>query len=235
MKKSFAGKWVVGALTASLAAAPVFANQPDFAHISTTGYGEIQAKPDMAEFSVRVVQSQMDADQAKQGVDSVVDKFLDGLTKNGIDKADIQSSNLYLSPQYHYPEKGKPELIGYRASRTVTVQVMDLDKLNNYLDLALESGINQVDNIQLKVKDEGQYQEAARMAAIKDAQSKASSLAKGFEQQLGNVWRIEYRQQMNQPVVMRAMAMDSKAESNSYQDSVITIRDRVDVTYRIGN
>ncbi|GAL27905.1 protein of unknown function DUF541 [Vibrio variabilis] len=235
MKKSFAGKWVVGALTASLAAAPVFANQPDFAHISTTGYGEIQAKPDMAEFSVRVVQSQMDADQAKQGVDSVVDKFLDGLTKNGIDKADIQSSNLYLSPQYHYPEKGKPELIGYRASRTVTVQVMDLDKLNNYLDLALESGINQVDNIQLKVKDEGQYQEAARMAAIKDAQSKASSLAKGFEQQLGNVWRIEYRQQMNQPVVMRAMAMDSKTESNSYQDSVITIRDRVDVTYRIGN
>jgi uncharacterized protein YggE len=111
---------------------------------------------------------------------------------------------------------------------------MDLDKLNNYLDLALESGINQVDNIQLKVKDQGQYQEAARMAAIKDAQSKASSLAKGFEQQLGNVWRIEYRQQMNQPVVMRAMAMDSKAESNSYQDSVITIRDRVDVTYRIG-
>ncbi|GMQ47710.1 oxidative stress defense protein [Vibrio sp. 10N] len=224
---------VVGSLVVSLFAAPVFASQPEFAHISTTGYGEIQAKPDMAEFSVRVVQSQMDADQAKQGVDTVVDKFLDGLTKNGIDKADIQSSNLYLSPQYHYPEKGKPELIGYRASRTVTVQVMDLDKLNNYLDLALESGINQVDNIQLKVKDQGQYQEAARMAAIKDAQSKASSLAKGFDQQLGKVWRIEYLQQRNQPVVMRAMAMDNQAESNSYQDSVITIRDRVDVTYRI--
>ncbi len=125
-------------------------------------------------------------------------------------------------------------MVGYRASRTVTVQVMDLENLNNYLDLALESGINQVDNIQLKVKDQGQYQEAARMAAIKDAQSKAASLAKGFDQNLGKVWRIEYRQPMNQPVVMRSMAMDSKMESNSYQDSVITIRDRVDVTYQIG-
>ncbi|MCG9624474.1 oxidative stress defense protein [Vibrio mediterranei] len=230
MKRSFA----LGTLVVALFAAPVFANQPDFPHISTTGYGEIEATPDMAEFSVRVVQSQMNADQAKQGVDSVVDKFLSGLMSEGIKKKDIQSSNLYLSPQYHYPEKGKPELVGYRASRTVTVQVMDLENLNNYLDLALESGINQVDNIQLKVKDQGQYQEAARMAAIKDAQSKAASLAKGFDQNLGKVWRIEYRQPMNQPVVMRSMAMDSKMESNSYQDSVITIRDRVDVTYQIG-
>ncbi|MFH0262458.1 oxidative stress defense protein [Vibrio barjaei] len=230
MKRSFA----LGTLVVALFAAPVFANQPDFPHISTTGYGEIEATPDMAEFSVRVVQSQMNADQAKQGVDSVVDKFLSGLMSEGIEKKDIQSSNLYLSPQYHYPEKGKPELVGYRASRTVTIQVMDLESLNNYLDLALESGINQVDNIQLKVKDQGQYQEAARMAAIKDAQSKAASLAKGFDQNLGKVWRIEYRQPMNQPVVMRSMAMDSKMESNSYQDSVITIRDRVDVTYQIG-
>ncbi|MCG9665657.1 oxidative stress defense protein [Vibrio mediterranei] len=230
MKRSFA----LGTLVVALFAAPVFANQPDFPHISTTGYGEIEATPDMAEFSVRVVQSQMNADQAKQGVDSVVDKFLSGLMSEGIEKKDIQSSNLYLSPQYHYPEKGKPELVGYRASRTVTVQVMDLENLNNYLDLALESGINQVDNIQLKVKDQGQYQEAARMAAIKDAQSKAASLAKGFDQNLGKVWRIEYRQPMNQPIVMRSMAMDSKMESNSYQDSVITIRDRVDVTYQIG-
>ncbi|MCG9785715.1 oxidative stress defense protein [Vibrio mediterranei] len=230
MKRSFA----LGTLVVALFAAPVFANQPEFPHISTTGYGEIEATPDMAEFSVRVVQSQMNADQAKQGVDSVVDKFLSGLMSEGIEKKDIQSSNLYLSPQYHYPEKGKPELVGYRASRTVTVQVMDLESLNNYLDLALESGINQVDNIQLKVKDQGQYQEAARMAAIQDAQSKAASLAKGFDQNLGKVWRIEYRQPMNQPVVMRSMAMDSKMESNSYQDSVITIRDRVDVTYQIG-
>lgn len=230
MKRSFA----LGTLVVALFAGPVFANQPDFPHISTTGYGEIEATPDMAEFSVRVVQSQMNADQAKQGVDFVVDKFLSGLMSEGIEKKDIQSSNLYLSPQYHYPEKGKPELVGYRASRTVTVQVMDLENLNNYLDLALESGINQVDNIQLKVKDQGQYQEAARMAAIKDAQSKAASLAKGFDQNLGKVWRIEYRKPMNQPVVMRSMAMDSKMESNSYQDSVITIRDRVDVTYQIG-
>jgi uncharacterized protein YggE len=32
---------------------------------------------------------------------------------------------------------------------------------------------------------------------------------------------------------MRSMAMDSRTESNSYQDSTITIRDRVDVIYQL--
>ena len=32
---------------------------------------------------------------------------------------------------------------------------------------------------------------------------------------------------------MRSMAMDARAESNSYQDSTIVIRDRVDVIYKL--
>ncbi|MGF1775280.1 oxidative stress defense protein [Vibrio nomapromontoriensis] len=223
------------ALAASFVALPSVASQVDFPHIVTTGYGQIEATPDMAEFSVRVVQSQLNADQAKEGVDSVVDTFLAKLASAGVSKEDIKSSNLYLTPQYQYPDKGQPELVGYRASRTVTVQVMDIERLNDYLDSALASGINQVDNIRLKVKDESQYQAKARTAAIQDAQKKAQSLAQGFEQKLGKVWQITYKQPQNQPVVMRSMMMDSQPESNSYQDSVITIRDRVDVVYKLSN
>ncbi|MFA0440629.1 oxidative stress defense protein [Vibrio sp. 10N.286.49.C2] len=223
----------VCALAASLVTLPSFASQMTFPHITTTGYGQVEATPDMAEFSVKVVQSQLNADQAKEDVDSVVDTFLAKLADAGVSKEDIKSSNLYLTPQYQYPDKSQPELVGYRASRTVTVQVMEIEKLNDYLDTALASGINQVDNIRLKVKDESQYQEKARIAAIQDAQQKAQSLAKGFAQQLGQVWQITYKQPQNQPVVMRSMMMDSKSESNSYQDSVITIRDRVDVVYKM--
>ena len=32
---------------------------------------------------------------------------------------------------------------------------------------------------------------------------------------------------------MRSMAMDARTESNSYEDSTITIRDRVNVIYQI--
>ncbi|MFA0279952.1 SIMPL domain-containing protein, partial [Vibrio sp. 10N.222.55.F8] len=74
------------------------------------------------------------------------------------DEASVHSSNLYLSPQYHYPKDGKPELVGYRASRNVTVQVNELANLNEYMDIAIGQGINQIDNIQLQVRDQAKYQ-----------------------------------------------------------------------------
>ncbi|ARC93159.1 oxidative stress defense protein [Vibrio coralliilyticus] len=210
-----------------------YADTPNFPHLATTGYGEVVAKPDMAKFTVRVVETTMTAEQAKQTVDNVVTDFLSELKEQGMSADNITSSNLYISPQYHYPKNGKPELVGYRASRTVNVTVDELANLNQYLDIALNSGINQVENIQLKVKDQAKYQEQARQAAIKDANSKAESLASGFGKDINGVWRIDYNMPSSQPVLMRSMAMDAKTESNTYQDSTIVIRDRVDVIYQL--
>ncbi|MDF5377655.1 SIMPL domain-containing protein, partial [Vibrio parahaemolyticus] len=153
----------------SLTSASVLANTPEFAHVTTTGYGEVTATPDMATFSVKVVDTTMTAEQAKLSVDKTVEEFLKSLSDAGLSKDNITSSNLYLAPQYHYPKSGKAELVGYRASRSIDVTVTDLKNLNQYLDMALEAGINQVDNIQLKVSNQAEYQQKARMAAIKDA------------------------------------------------------------------
>ena len=217
----------------SLTSLSVFANVPEFAHVTTTGYGEVVATPDMATFSVKVVDTTMTAEQAKQSVDKSVDEFLKKLSDAGLSKDNVTSSNLYLAPQYHYPKSGKAELVGYRASRSINVNVSDLANLNKYLDMALESGINQVDNIQLKVSNQAEYQQKARMEAIKDAKEKAASLAVGFEKKLGDVWQISYNQMNGQPILMRSMAMDAKQSSNSYQDSTLVIRDQVDVVYRL--
>ena len=202
-------------------------------HLSTTGYGEVIAVPDMAEFSVKVVESTLTAEQAKTTVDKVVESFVARLKESGVTSMQISSSNLYLAPQYHYPKSGKPELIGYQATRSVTVEVSDLSKLNQYLDVALGEGINQVDKIQLKVREQEKYQQQARLAAIKDANAKARSLAEGFELKLGEVWKIDYNTPSTQPIMMRSMAMDANSESNGYQDSTLTIRDRVNVVYKI--
>ncbi|HHF2915772.1 TPA: oxidative stress defense protein [Vibrio diabolicus] len=217
----------------SLTSASVLANSPEFAHVTTTGYGEVIATPDMATFSVKVVDTTMTAEQAKQSVDKTVEQFLKNLSDAGLSKDNVTSSNLYLAPQYHYPKSGKAELVGYRASRSIDVTVTDLKNLNQYLDMALEAGINQVDNIQLKVSHQAEYQQKARMAAIQDAREKAASLATGFEKKLGDVWQINYRQMHVQPVLMRSMAMDSKEGANSYQDSTMIIRDQVDVIYKL--
>lgn len=223
-------RWL--ALLACVTSAPSFA-EIDFPHLSTTGYGEVTAEPDMAKFTVTVVESMLTAEQAKQAVDQVVSDFLKALGREEVPSEQIQSSNLYLSPQYQYPKNGAPELVGYRATRTIQVTVNELEKLNDYLDLALSVGINQVSNIELKVKEAARYQDQARQAAIRDANQKAHALSEGFGKTIKGVWRIDYRSQQNQPVLMRTMSMDAKRESVGYQDSSIIIRDSVDVIYQI--
>ncbi|SKA04311.1 oxidative stress defense protein [Vibrio cincinnatiensis] len=218
----------------SFTAACVQAQSLNFPHIVTSGYGEVTAVPDRAQFSVKVVETNMNAEQAKATVDKVVAEFTSQLKQSGVEAQDISSSNLYLTPQYHYPKSGQPELVGYRAQRSITVEVAKVSQLNQYLDLALAQGINQVDNVQLKVSEQEKYQAQARMAAITDAKKKAASLASGFQAKLGGVWRIEYSSMTPQPMLMRSASMNDKASVNdTYQDSSLIIRDRVDVIYKL--
>ncbi len=84
---------------------------------------------------------------------------------------------------------------------------MELAQLNEYLDLALNIGINQVDNIQLQVQDQAKYQMQARLAAIEDAQKKAELLAEGFGKKLGAIWQVRYNNHSVSQPLQRGKAM----------------------------
>lgn len=211
----------------------VLADPESPATLSTTGFGQVVAQPDMAEFTVAIQAEQSQAKAAKQAVDKVVTQLLTSLEGQGIKRADIVSGNLQVLPQYHYPKDKKRELTGYQAIRHITVSIYQLDKLNQYLDIALKSGINQVDRIELKTQNEAKYKQQARQAAIKDAKQKAQDLATGFETELVGIQSIHYRGDSAIPVMAKSMMMESRVADQGYQDQSIDIRDQVDVVYRI--
>lgn len=225
----------MGLVSLSLLTTPVLAENVPFPHIETSGYGEVAVKPDMAEFTVQVVESTLTAEDAKNRVDKVVSAFMSRLTEAGVSRDDISATNINLHPKYSYPKSGSSELVGYQASRSVSVTVKQLNKLNAYLDGALGDGVNRIDSIKLKVTEQKKYQEQARMAAIKDANEKAKSIAEGFDLELDGVWKISYNNAHVQPVMMKSMAMDSRTESVSagYEDSTLVIKDRVSVVYKL--
>ncbi|GIU47467.1 oxidative stress defense protein [Shewanella sairae] len=235
MKSSIIAAVVSTLIASSSMIASAHAADVDFPHLNTIGTSEIAVKADMAEVNVEVVIKAKTAQEAKRESDKAVASFLARLEKAGIDKALIQSANINLQPQYHY-EKNKPnQLIGYNANRRIKVTVIDLAKLNDILDSALEQGINRINNIALKSSKEAEYVEQARMAAIKDAQQKAKTLAAGFGEEIDGVWQISYFEQRPiQPVMLR---MNSEAKSfdagQSYQQGQVMIQDRVEVTYRL--
>lgn len=221
---------------ASLFIAPAHAQASNQSSVlRTSGFGQVMAKPDMATFSVAIESQAKTAKEAKTAVDGVVTTFLDALEKAGMERSDISSGHINIIPRYNYADGGKRDLIGYQGVRQITINVYELGKLNQYLDTALEAGINRIDQIELKVKDPQAYQQKARQLAIEDAKQKAKAVATGFDSQISGILSIDYQNKNYRPVMPKvAMAMEARSSADmSYQDTNLEITDTVDVEYRI--
>ncbi|WP_419208919.1 oxidative stress defense protein [Photobacterium leiognathi subsp. mandapamensis] len=224
--------------TSALISTGAVAADLSFPHLETTGRGEVVVKPDMAVFSVDVVATKPTASEAKQAADQAVTKFIERLTKAGVERKNINSANISLSAQYRYPKDQAPEFTGFKATRNVVVTVYKLENLNTYLDGALGDGINQINNITLKVKDQKKYQEEARQAAIANAKEMAASLAKGFGDKVEGVWQIDYNT-ASRPMPYRmanyvgSAMQDSAAINQSYSENNIVISDSVNVIFKL--
>ncbi|MXP49704.1 oxidative stress defense protein [Pantoea sp. Eser] len=203
---------------------------PNGPHVVTSGKATVDARPDIATLSIVVNVSSKDAADAKKQADSRVAQYFGFLQKNGIEKKNIDAANLSTQPEYDYTKEGKSVLKGYRAVR-------QLDKLNDLLDGALKSGLNEVRSVELGVANPESYKQQARKAAIKNATQQASELAAGFNAQLGSIYSIRYQVANYQPMQMNRMykaaaAADTSAQE-TYDQQSINFDDQVDVVFEI--
>ena len=210
---------------------------PNGPHVVTSGKATVDARQDIATLSIVVNVSSKDAADAKKQADSRVAQYFDFLQKNGIEKKDIDAANLSTQPEYDYTKEGKSVLKGYRAVRQVQVTLRQLDKLNDLLDGALKSGLNEVRSVELGVANPESYKQQARKAAIKNATQQASELAAGFNAQLGSIYSIRYQVANYQPMPMNRMykaaaAADTSAQE-TYDQQSINFDDQVDVVFEL--
>lgn len=214
------------------------AELPDGPHIVTSGTASVDATPDIARLAIEVSVSSKDAADAKKQVDARVAQYFDFLGKNGIEKKDINAANLRTQPEYDYLKTGGSVLKGYRAVRQVEVTLRQLDKLNELLDGALKSGLNEIRTVDLGVANPEVYRDKVRQKAIEQATSQAQSLAKGFNSTLGSVYSIRYHVTNYQPVPMARMfktadvAVQSEA-AQTYEQQTIHFDDQVDVVFEL--
>jgi len=167
-------------------------DQPAPRKVITSGSGLIKVEPNMAQLTMQLEALHKDGGVAKSDVDGRVNLFLEALKTLNIDEADVVASALQLSPNYEYHHQ-KRQFNGYRASRTIDLTLNKLEQLNQLMDLALTSGIDQIGHIELKVANEQQYQQQAQQLAIADSQQKAAALAKAYGATLGPILQIEYQ------------------------------------------
>jgi len=178
---------------AVLIAAPASAAEPHPMKrtIVVTGDGEAAAAPDLAILNLGVDADAATAAEALRKNSAQMDATIKALRDAGVDKKDIQTSTLNVSPQYDYSrDNSPPRLIGYQASNMVSVKLRNLDKAGAIIDKAVGVGANRINSLSFSFADPKPLMDKARKAAVADARDRAALYAEAAGVTLGPVMQI---------------------------------------------
>ena len=201
--------------------------------IRVTGDAIVTVKPDQAEINIGVVTqaqtAQVAAAQNAQKQDVVISQLRKAMGAG----ADIKTISYSLSPNYRYPkEGGQPTIIGYTASNIVQVKTGKLDEVGKVIDLATESGANNIQSLRFILKDEASARTQALGEASNKARAKADAIASALGLKIQRILRVEESGPMVQPTVAFADAIRAQGQTPIEAGS-IDVRASVTLTVEI--
>ena len=112
---------------------------------------------------------------------------------NGIVTKYIKTTSLTVYPEYNYTQDKGSVLIGYRASQSFDVTIVNAQNAGTIVDAVVAAGTDalRIDGVTPFVLDNAAATESARVDAVKRARSRAASYAKLMGVKLGPVIYME--------------------------------------------
>ena len=200
-----------------LMASPAHADTPLRA-VSVDGRGSVSAAPDMARVSMAVEARDLDMDAARDEVVRVTRAFLELCERSGIEPSKIQTTGLGVFPEYRWNEiRKEQELVAYRVTRQLDVEIVDLDILGDLMEAAVDAGVNRVSPPNLMSTRERDLRREALALAARDAQANARVLAETLGADLGDVVDISSAEQVMPPPMLRNEAFSLAAGADAGQ------------------
>lgn len=155
--------------------------------IMINGEGKVTGAPDVALVQLGYEAEKKTVAEAQkentEKMNSIIDKLKN---KFAIEAKDIKTINYNIYPNYDWVD-GKQNLRGYKVSQTISVKVRAMDKVNQILDEAGKTGLNQIGGLSFEIDDPEALRQEARELALKQAKEKAESLAKIAGVNLGRI------------------------------------------------
>lgn len=217
----------VPAIVGSAAFADVlFATDPT-PRLDVVGIGEVEAVPDMATVSLGVYVLDPNLRKAKSTSDASVSKLLQIAGELSIASADVSSSVIDIEPRYS--DADTPAFLGYEVSRSLTIILHELTKLDQLIDAAIDAGANREFNVALSSSHLPELQEKAMSLAIEDARAQAQRLAEGFGARLGAVRQIGPRSGNN--TMRMATGTTVSFGAGTFTPGTIKVRSEISVTF----
>jgi uncharacterized protein YggE len=203
--------------------------------ILVTGEGRADLAPDMAVLTLTVTR---EADTARDALDAnsnAMTEVLKAMKAAGISGSDLQTSGFSIQPRYFRPpvkptgEREAPKISGYTVRNSLTVRVRDIAAVGTILDKSVSLGVNEGGNIRFTNDDPSKAISQARTLAVKNAMTKARTLADAAGIKTGRILEIsEYASnprpmnmaQADMAVARSGSAVPVAAGENSYTVTV---------------
>jgi uncharacterized protein len=196
--------------------------------ITVLGTGSANLTPDRASFGFGAVSQATTANAALAASSQSVARVIAALKKAGVAQADIQTSEVSISPRMN--DKGD-QIVGYTASNTVTATIKKIGDAGDVVDAAVGAGANQVYGPNLLASDQDAAYRNALKGAVADARAKAETLAAASGASLGKITAVVEGGGVAPPMPLAAGAKDSTVP---IEPGTQRIEATVSVTFAIG-
>jgi len=234
--KTFLSLLSILLLLGSTAQAQQNSNRPRPSTITVNGDATISAEPDQAQIDIGVVTQARGAPEASKENAERLTRVL-AEVKKLLGKGDeVKTSGYSLTPNYRYPQGGKPEIVGYTASNTVRIKTTSLDLVGRLIDSAMQAGANNVNRLVFTLKDEQAAQLQALRAATAKAKTKADAVATTLGLKITRIVSINEGERTVQPIYRQALAARAEAAPapTPVEPGTVEVRSTVSMTVEVG-
>jgi uncharacterized protein YggE len=164
--------------------------RPDRPLITVTGEAEVRVVPDEAVLRLRVVTVDKDLVLAKSRNDASVKDTLAAARGIGVSAEQLQTSAVAIDRNETAREGQVPLFLGYEVTKTITVILKDLSRVDDLLTALVKAGTNRIDAFELRSTEVRKHKDEARARAIKAAREKAVALTREIGQTIGKAFTI---------------------------------------------
>jgi uncharacterized protein YggE len=206
--------------------------------VTATGEAVIMTEPDQAEIDIGVVtQARSAPDAAKENAAKTAAVLAEVKKLLGKDD-EVKTAGYSLTPNYRYPQGGKPEITGYTASNTLRIKTGNLTNVAKLIDASMLAGANNINRLAFTLKDEHAAQIQALRLATQKARAKADELAAAVGLKIVKILALNEADRGVRPIVM-PVARDARMEamaapSTPVEVGTIEVRSSVILTGELG-
>jgi uncharacterized protein YggE len=209
--------------------------------ITVGGQGEVSVNPDHATLTLGVESRGPVLNKARDEVNATTNKFLAFAKRLGVQDKYVSTTSANIRPEYHWDNKsGERNLTGYYVSRSLVVDLRDLEKLGQLVEGAVDLGVNQVSDPTLGLADQAAAETEALKRAAEDAKHNAEVLAKTLGVKVGALRSITATElgysppSPRGPALMRAEAATANGAA-SYSAGQVKFSTRVNAQFDIAD